>query len=154
MHLLIKDNNYNGNKIELILSKNDGLKLSPRVGLGEDEMKINSLLLVNQSFIEKVLKRKIKHKLDHYINYIILLLNDEDDDNNASPDKLSIVLNDVARYKSIIEYKYRKYLDEKYINLLLKKINLLEHELKMKMVNYNDRSYEEIEEKEIGRRTR
>ena len=36
--------------------------------------------------------------------------------------------------ESIIEYKYSKYLDQKYIKLLINKLNLLEHEIKLKIV--------------------
>lgn len=152
MHVLVKNNIYNGNTFNIDLSKNNGLKISPRVNFNENEVAVNSLLLINQSFIEKVLKKKIKHKLDYYINYIISLLNEEDD--SSTPERLSIALNDVAHYKSIIEYKYRKYLDDKYINLLLKKVDILEHELKMKIVAYSEKLDYYEEEKEIKGKAR
>lgn len=146
-HVLIKENLYNGNTYQMDTTKLDGLKIKPRIQTKEDEMSVESLLLINPSFIEKVLKKKIKHKLDRYINYIISLLNEDDD--SVSSDKLNIALDDVNHYKSIVEYKYRKYLDDKYINLLLKKINILEHELKMKIVYFvdNEKEYEETKGK-------
>ena len=45
-----------------------------------------------------------------------------------------MALDDLAHYKSIIQYKYRKFLDEKYVNLLLQKIEMLEHEIQVKLV--------------------
>lgn len=147
-HVIVRKNEYNGNNCYI---KNlDGLKIKPRNQFKDDEMSVDSMLLINPSFIEKVLKRKIKHKLDHYINYIISLLNDDSDE---SPERLHIALDDVAHYKSVIEYKYRKYLDDKYINLLLKKINILEHELKMKTayIMENEKVEEDIVEEKKGK---
>ena len=118
-----------------------GYELKPRNKVRQIS-KVDSVMIVNPSFIEKVLKRKIKKKLDYYLQYIINILDNEEDDGT----NLSEALNDLTRYKSIIEYKYRKYLDEKYINLLLKKINLLEHELKVKIVYKATYEYEYEEE--------
>ena len=92
--------------------------------------------------IEKLLKKKVKRKLDFYLQYIISLMDNDEDDGTG----LKEALNDLERYKSIVEYKYRKYLDQKYINLLLKKIDILEHELKMKIIYMQEDVYE-MEEK-------
>ena len=128
-------------KIVKFEHKLKGYELKPRNNVRQMS-KVDSVMIVNPSFIEKVLKRKIKKKLDYYLQYIINMLDNEEDDGT----NLSEALNDLTRYKSIIEYKYRKYLDEKYINLLLKKINLLEHELKMKIVYKATYEYEYEEE--------
>ena len=147
MHKLMKKNKYNGKKVKEILEI-DGLKVSPKTNFADAEISVKSLVLINQTFIEKVLKRKIKHKLNSYINYIISLLNDDEDD----PNRLNIALNDIAHYKSIIEYKYRKYLEEKYVSLLLKKIEVVEYELKRKIICYNE-TYD-YEDKEIRGKSR
>ena len=55
-----------------------------------------------------------------------------------------MAMNDLARYKSIIKRKYHKYLEQHFVDLLLKKIELIEYELKMKYYNYEK---EEVEEK-------
>lgn len=128
-------------KIVKFERKIKGYELKPRNKVRQMS-KVDSVMIVNPSFIEKVLKRKIKKKLDYYLQYIINILDNEEDDGT----NLNEALNDLTRYKSIIEYKYSKYLDEKYINLLLKKINLLEHELKMKIVYKATYDYEYEEE--------
>ena len=94
---------------------------------------------MNQSFIEKILKKKIKKKLDSFLKLMIAVVEDEDND----PSDISEALNEISRYKSIIVNKYKKYLDEKYITLLLKKINFLEEELKQKLIYVDDLQYEE-----------
>ena len=97
------------------------------------------MIIVNQSFIEKILKKKIKKKLDSFLKLMIAVVEDEDND----PGDISEALNEISRYKSIILNKYKKYLDEKYITLLLKKINFLEEELKQKLIYVDDLQYEE-----------
>lgn len=137
---LEKKNTYNGKKVKLN-NKLDGLKITPKNNINY-EVEVNSMTLINPSFIEKLLKKKIKRKLDYYLQYIITVIDDEESD----PTGLRQALNDLARYKSIVEYKYRKYLDERYVNLLLKKMEVLEHEIKMKMVYKQLEDYEVEEE--------
>lgn len=144
--------NISAKEINIGEKKLNGYKVTPRNKVKEIS-KVNSVMIVNPSFIDKVLKKKIKKKLDYYLQYIISVLDDSsegDDDTN-----LKLALNDVAHFKSIIEYKYSKYLDQKYINLLLKKLNLLEHELKLKVVyKYVPELEKEPEEKEIRGKSR
>ena len=66
-------------------------------------------------------------------------------------------LNDVTRYKSIVQYKYMKYLDKKYYEILMKKIEVLEYELKLKIMkisNYVIEDDYEYEEELTSRRRR
>lgn len=128
------------NKKELVVvnyEKLDGFTVVPKETIDYPGIQISSLMIIKPSFIEKVLKKKVKIKLNYYLKYLVSLM---DDDN---PGDTRRALSDIERYKDIIEYKYRKYLDDKYINILLKKISLLERELKSKAV------YQKIKEEEI-----
>ncbi len=82
------------------------------------DMEVNKMVVINPSFIEKVLKKKIKRKLDLYLQFIVSVIEDEDTD----PSNLRYVLDDLERYRRTIINKYQRYLDEKYINLLLKEM--------------------------------
>ena len=136
-YTIVKES-YNGEKVYIDYSKINGFKFTPKNSFRYKGVRVNSLLVVKPSFIEKLLKKKVKRKLDFYLNYIISLMDDEDEDGSG----LNEAYNDLQRYKSIVEYKYRKYLEQKYINLLLKKIDILEHELKMKMLYLQEEVYE------------
>lgn len=103
----------------------EGFKITPKNNI-EYPIEVNSMMIIKPSFIEKILKKKIKRKLNLYLNYIIEESGDDDSCREA--------LNNINRYKDIVEYKYRKYLDDKYINLLLKKINLLEKKIKSNLI--------------------
>lgn len=107
-----------------------GFKFKPKNKVEYSGVKVNEMVVINPSFIEKVLKRKIKKKLDSYLHFLIMLLDNEDTD----PTNLRHALNDLEKYRRTVINKYRNYLDKKYIDLLLKKMDVLERELKTKVL--------------------
>ena len=119
-------------KIKFSRKKMEGFRVTPHNRVSHPGITVNSMLLIKPSLIEKLLKKKNQRKLDYYLQYIISLMDNSEgtDDDSA----FRIALNDLTRYREMVEYKYRKFLDDKYINLLLKKIDLLEHEIKNKMI--------------------
>ena len=123
-------NEYNNNDAIIDNRKLRGFQVTPKNQVKYDGVQVNHMTVIKPAFIEKVLKRKIKRRLDLYLQYIIRLL-DDTENNSGGNDGIRIALNDLDRYKSIIRNKYRMYLDEKYVDLLLKKIALLERELKI-----------------------
>ena len=136
-YILAKKNN-NGEITFINYSKIDGFKITPKNNVDYPGIEINSMFIIKPIFIEKILKRKNKIKLNYYLNYIM----DEADDSDGD---IMEVLDNIERYKGIIEYKYRKYLDDKYINLLNKKLNLVERKIKAKLI-YKQLDLEEKEE--------
>lgn len=142
-HYSIVKNKFKG-KFTINYDNFDGFKVKPRNQVKHGGISVTSLTVTNQSFIDNVLKRKTKKKLDLYLKYIISIIEDE---GSTDPTGVRMALDDLQRYKSIIDYRYRKYLDEKYVHLLLKKIELLERELKTKMVKLEYYNTEKVEEK-------
>ena len=125
-----------GNNKEIIYLDYDKLKgfdFEPRNNVKYDGIVVNKMVIIKPSMIEKVLRKKIKRKLDLYLKLIIKFIESNDSEDG---DALMEALNDLTRYKNIINYKYKKYLDEKYLNILLKKIALLEYELNSRLINY------------------
>ena len=120
-----------GGKVQdLDYNKLNGFTFTPQNKVEYPGIEVNSMLVVKNSFIEKLLKKKNQRKLDYYLQYIINIIeNDESDEGD-----LREALNSLTRYKDVVNYKYRMYLDDKYINLLLKKIALIEVELKSKII--------------------
>lgn len=131
---IVAKSNYEGEITVIDYEKIDGFKITPKNKIDYPGIKVNSMIIIKPSFIEKVLKKKVKRKLDYYLDYIVTLVGNSTDYDEDDDEGLREALNDLTRYKEIVEYKYRKYLDDKYINLLLKKIALLEREIKAKIV--------------------
>lgn len=140
--------------IYLDYDKLKGFEFNPKSKLKKDAISVNKMVIIKPSMIEKILRKKVKNKLNLYLKLIIKHIEDDDDDDGET---LREALNDVTRYKSIVEYKYKKYLDKKFYNILLKKIAILEYEIKLKMVKAINNSYEndyEYEEELTSRRRR
>ena len=126
--------------IYLDYDKLKGFGFSPKNNVKYDGIVVNKMVIIKPSMIEKVLRRKIKRKLDLYLKLIVRFIESNDSDTGEA---LREALNDLTRYKNIIDYKYRKYLDDKYLRILLKKIALLEYELNSKLMSINNYEYEE-----------
>lgn len=138
------------NTSEIVLldyNKVKGFNFKPQNNIKYDGIVVNKIVVIKSSMIEKVLKRKIKRKLELYLKLIMNYVCSDDTDGTV----LREALNDLTRYKSIIDNKYKKYLDEKYLKILLRKIDLLEYELKSKLI-YN--MYEEEPEEIKSHRSR
>lgn len=137
-HILEKENKVVNEQINVSL--NDGLKLKPRNLDKYDVPNVDTIMFFNKSFIEKILHKKLVRKLNYYLKYILELLNDD----SASGDTIREALNDLTRYKSIVEYKYQQYLDEKFLEQFMHQMDTLEKELKMRLLYQS--FYDEPEE--------
>lgn len=110
-------------------NKYTGFIIKPRNKVKYDGIEVSRLVLVEPSLIEKVLKRKTKIKLNAYLNFLISIIEDEDDDG-----ALDLVLDDAKKYKAIIMNKYSKYLSPRYIKELLFRVKFIEEELKARIL--------------------
>ena len=129
---ITKNNKYKNATNKSSLS--NGLDITPKNGISYGIV-VNRLIVFNQSFIEKIIKKRIKRKLELYLQFIIEYIDNDSDDGES----LREVLNDIERYKSILKYKYNKFLEEKYLNSLEKKLNLIEKELNVKLYIVNEK---------------
>ncbi len=145
-HYYIYKKGDNKSIVCLDYDKISGYKFTPKNNVKYDGVKVNSVVVINPSMIEKILKRKIKNKLDLYLNLIVNFIEEDGGDSGAYRE----ALDDLSKYKSVVIHKYKKYLDEKYLKLLLKKISVLEYELGKKMNSKLE--YEEEYEEELHRR--
>ena len=129
---LISKKEYNGEVVLVDYDKQVGYKFNPKNSYPYDGIKVNEMIIIKPSLIEKIIKRKIKNRLDFYLKIIIENLDGDNDDDTR------IALDDLARYKKIIKEKYSIYLDEKYMSLLNKKISVIERELKNSLTYSNE----------------
>lgn len=133
-YYVIADSIYNGAICNI--KSFEGYQFLPKNTIHYNGVVVNSLLVMKPSFIEKLLKKKNQRRLDYYLQFLMESADDETDSG-----KLGKILNDLTKYQNMIDYKYRKYLDDQYIDLLLKKVMLLEQELKTKLVYQQWKTY-------------
>ncbi len=109
-----------------------GFKVKPRNNIKYEGIEVSRLTLVKPNFIENILRKKTRRKLEAYLAFLINILEDDDTD----PENLSLVIEDVNRYKNIIINKYSKFLPKHYIEKLLTRVNYIEEQLKEKIDEY------------------
>ncbi len=133
-----------GEIIYINYDKYKGYNITPKNNISYDGVRVNKMIIVKPSMIEKVLKRKIKNRLDLYLKTIVEIM---DEDESGTSSGVREALNELTRFKNIIKYKYEKYLEEKYLILLNKKIEILEYELKKKLiVREKQKDYNEMKQ--------
>ena len=145
-HYLLVKNSISNEAVYIDYSKNKGFTFTPKNSIKYKGITVNKMILVKPSLIEKILRKKIKKQLDLYLQYIIQIMDDDD----ADPTNLRFALNELSRYKKTIQNNYRIHLEKRYVELLMKKIKVLEQELKTKLIYA--KTYEQEETK--GRRSR
>lgn len=138
---LQKENKYIDQDLSTFKEK-QGLKLKPRNMKKYKMPEVDSVVFFNPSFIEKILQKKLSRKLTYYLEYIMTILADDD----ASGETIREALNSLARYRSIVEYKYEQYLEQNTLEQFYKQMAMFENELKMRLL-YQSFDYEEVEEK-------
>lgn len=143
---LISKTNYNGEVVYLNIDKNNGYKINPKNNIQYDGVKVNEMIFIKPELIQKIIKRKLKNKLEFYLNFII-----SDDDS----DDARRALDDLQRYRYFVKEKYSLFLDEKYLSLLNNKFDILERNLKSKIIQSNlkikENNIEEVEEHKRSR---
>ena len=145
---LVSKEKYNGEIVYVNYDKLRGYKFTPKNNFPYDGIKVNEMIIIKPSFVEKVIKRKIKNRLDFYLKLIIENLDGADDSDDTRK-----ALGDLERYKKVINERYSIYLDDKYMELLNKKMDVIERELKNNFL-YSDYLEEEQVLEEEHRRSR
>ena len=96
-----------------------------------DAIDINRVIIVNPAFIDKVATEKINSKFNKLVNMmqIVCEVGDEDE----SGEGYRIALDEANKLKMELLNKYRNYISEQKLELMIKKIEILEDELKLRL---------------------
>ena len=102
-------------------SKSKNIKL-------KDAINVNKMVIINPSFVEKLINKKINVKIKKLIDLISNIYASDDDDPAGT---LMLALNEVERFKREMINKYMNYMTTEQLMLLDKKIKILESEVTM-----------------------
>ena len=107
---------------------------------------INKITIFNPSMIDIILSKKIEKQFKRVaaITYDVL---SSDDDESASD--AVIALDDVSKLRAIILNKYQKFLDKEKEKMYIKKLRILENQLRSKIAF--ERQYIESYEENKGK---
>ena len=116
-------------------------------------LKIKELIIVNPEIVSNLICHNFNKKYQKIVEYFFN--NSDVDDDNAGTN-LMIALDEVARLRTIIINKYKRFLKTKKEEELLKKLKLLENELRVKIIDFKlikeqELTHNNIEEKSKSR---
>ena len=94
-----------------------------------DCIQVNKMILIQPSLIEKLVHKKVDRHFKRLLMLVTMLL-EADDDTGTS---LRECLNEVEKFRLEIKNKYREYLTKEELNLMAKKLMILNEEAKMRL---------------------
>jgi len=150
----IEKNKNTNDTVYIEYDKIDGYKITPKTKK-EDAIEVNKIVIVSPSLSEKIIKKKIEHK----IAYLLKKIEEISDEDEGNEGVIKNTLVDAERIKLMIINNYVKYLGNTYASLTLKKIELIINELRIslyrkkqdKIIDYYVNSYEEEMDSKRGR---
>ena len=109
-----------------------GLSVSPKKDFKFDGMiNVSKVTLYNPVLIKNYVSKKCKRNMDRILKLLKLLF----DSDNTDPSSFMLALNEIEKFRQLIMFKYKEYMDKKEYNILIKKLEILEQEVKNK-INY------------------
>jgi len=107
----------------------EGYQFKPR-STKDSYIKVNQVTIVDRVMIDKILTMKFNKSFKKVVALALQVINDEDSDEG----NVAIVLGEVELVREILLNRYQKFLSYEKEQLFLKKLRLIENELRMKMV--------------------
>lgn len=107
----------------------EGYQFKPR-STKDSYIKVNQVTIVDRVMIDKILTMKFNKSFKKVVALALQVINDEDSDEG----NVAIVLGEVELVREILLNRYQKFLSYEKEQLFLKKLRLIENELRMKLV--------------------
>lgn len=112
--------------------KLNGYNLVPKKDVHfTDAIDVSRIIIINPSFIGKVSTKKINAKFDRLINMMQIVCENGDDDETG--EGYRIALDEANKLKMELWNKYKRFVSEEKLQLMIKKIEILEDELNLRL---------------------
>lgn len=127
-----------------------GFKTKPKKSFkSEDMVNVSKMIVINPSLIEKLVDKKCKRNLERILKMLTIIYEDDESDDTTP---LHMALDELEKFKTQVREKYKEYMAEKEYKLLLKKIEILIREVKLREATIYQRI--ELEERTQGKKGR
>jgi hypothetical protein len=140
--LIVKDNKSKQIKY-FDYDKIDGYNLRAKKNANYfDDINVSRVIIINPSFSEKIARKKMNAKFERLLTMMQVVCEDDD-----TGEGLEIVLDEANKFKMELINKYRKYIEDEELELMYKKIEIVERELDLrrKAIEYTN-GYGQYEE--------
>lgn len=112
--------------------KLDGYNLTTKKDVHfADAIDINRVIIINPTFIDKIATKKINAKFERLINMMQVVCDVGDED--ESGEGYRIALDEANKLKMELWNKYKRFISQEKLDLMIKKIEILEDELKLRL---------------------
>ena len=138
----ISKDNKSGEIVYLEYDK-EGYKVTPK-RKKEDPIEVNKIVFVSPKLTEKLIKKKIDHKLNKLLCELNLINIDDEDNDSGNSKKIRDMLKEAEKFRLSIINNYKKYLSNSYITLTLKKMQIIIDGYKAKLYTIKERENEKI----------
>lgn len=138
----ISKDNKSGEIVYLEYDK-EGYKVTPK-RKKEDAIEVNKIVFVSPKLTEKLIKKKIDHKLDKLLYELNLINIDDEDNDSGNSEKIRDMLKEAEKFRLSIINNYKKYLGNSHITLTLKKMQIIIDGYKAKLYAIKERENEKI----------
>jgi len=116
----------------------EGYDLSPKKNVKiKDAINVNKVVIINPSLMNKVASKKIDLKFKRLLQLITIIFEDDDTSGNAYREGL----NEISKLRLEAKTKYFKYMAQEEVETIEKKLDILEHELKLRLF-YLEQQYQ------------
>ena len=138
----ISKDNKSGEIVYLEYDK-EGYKVTPK-RKKEDAIEVNKIVFVSPKLTEKLIKKKIDHKLNKLLCELNLINIDDEDNDSGNSEKIRDMLKEAEKFRLNIINNHKKYLGNSYITLTLKKMQIIIDGYKAKLYAIKERENEKI----------
>ncbi len=107
-----------------------GYDITPKKVKIKDAIDVNKMIIINPSMIEKTVTKKIDLKFARLLKFINVVFTTEDD----SGEGYRQALTEITKLRLEVFVKYREYLKKDQLNMLDKKLNILEREAGVRLL--------------------
>lgn len=116
-------------ELEKIISIKGGFKYRVK----SSNLDVKEIIILNPIIIDQLILNNFNRRYKKILEYYIAFLQDEEGDNEGN---FMIVLDEIARLRSILIKKYNMVVSKKTEEKMLKKLKILENEIRMKIIDY------------------
>ena len=106
-----------------------GYKFTPKKKR-KGNLEVKSITIIEPRLIEKVLLTKFSYRYKKIVEMLYLIINSDNDDETSGA--LTIILDEIAKMKSLLLHKYYNFLKKEKLKELLSRLEIIEMELKQK----------------------
>lgn len=116
----------------------EGYDLSPKKNVKiKDAINVSKVVIINPSLMSKVASKKIDLKFKRLLQLITIIFEDDDTSGNAYREGL----NEISKLRLEAKTKYFQYMKQEEVEMIEKKLSILEHELKLRLF-YLEQQYQ------------